>query len=101
MFTKLNISSEAHTAIAFISASAGELDWLLPILDKLLRKGFNIKIIFLSQHARLSVKKNRMLNDYISQQNTQLTVHILGGYFFEKIERLSYLGHRIFIKLKC
>ena len=100
MFTKLNISSEAHTAIAFISASAGELDWLLPILDKLLRKGFNIKIIFLSQHARLSVKKNRMLNDYISQQNTQLTVHILGGYFFEKIERLSYLGHRIFIKLK-
>ena len=100
MFTKLNSSSETQTAIAFISASAGELDWFLPILDNLLKKGFNIKIIFLTRHARLSVAKNRMLDDYISQQNTQLEVHLLGGYFFEKIERFAYLSHRISLKLK-
>ena len=71
MFKKLNSSSETQTAIAFISASAGELDWLLPILDDLLKKGFNVKIIFLTRQARLSVTKNRMLDDYISQQNIQ------------------------------
>ena len=100
MFTKLNSSSETQTAIAFISASAGELDWLLPILDDLLKKGFNVKIIFLTRQARLSVTKNRMLDDYISQQNIQLEVYLLGGYFFEKIERLAYLSHRMSIKLK-
>jgi hypothetical protein len=96
----LNSLNYDRTAIALISASAGELDWVLPILDDLLKKGFNIKIIFLTRHARVSVANNRMLDDYISQQNTQLEVHLCGGYFLEKIERFSYLAHRISIKLK-
>ena len=56
---------KAQTAITFISGSAGEIDWVLPILYFLLNKGFNLKIIFLTRHARKSVEKNRMLNDFI------------------------------------
>ena len=91
MFTKLNSSSETQTAIAFISASAGELDWLLPILDDLLKKGFNVKIIFLTRQARLSVTKNRMLDDYISQQNIQHEVTYLVAISLRKLNVLRIL----------
>lgn len=100
MYIKSKKSSQDQTAITFLSGSAGELDWVLPILDYLLKKGFNLKIIFLTRRARASVAKNRMLNNYISQQNTQLEVHLCGGYFFEKMERFGYLAHRVSIKLK-
>lgn len=85
--------------IVFISGSAGELDWVLPILDDLLAKGFDIKIIFLTRHARASVHKNQMLNDYITNHSLHLDVYTCGGYFFEKIENFSYLLHRTSIKL--
>ena len=77
--------SSVHSAAVLLSGSAGELDWVLPILDSLLKKGFNLKIIFLTKHSRLSVQKNCMLNDFISQENSQLEIHICGGYFFEKV----------------
>ena len=48
---------KAQTAITFISGSAGEIDWVLPILYFLLNKDFNLKIIFLTRHARKSVEK--------------------------------------------
>ena len=85
--------------IVFISGSAGELDWILPILDDLLAKSFDIKIIFLTRHARISVHKNQMLNDYITNHSLNLDVYTCGGYFFEKIEHFSYLLHRASIKL--
>ena len=100
MKKKSDKSGKGQTAITFLSGSAGELDWVLPILDFLLNKGFNIKIIFLTRHARKSVEKNRMLNDYICQENRKVEVIFCGGYFSEKIERLGYLSYRIFIKLK-
>ena len=53
-----------ETVITFISGSAGELDWILPILHYLLNRGFNLKVIFLTRHARESVKKNQMLNNF-------------------------------------
>jgi len=93
-------SGKGQTAITFISGSAGELDWVLPILDFLLNKGFNIKIIFLTRHARKSVEKNRMLNDYICQENRKVEVIFCGGYLFERIERFGYLSYRLFLKLK-
>ena len=98
-----NISTELSslkTGIVFLSGSAGELDWILPIIDDLLKKDFNIKIIFLTRHVRLSVKNNQMLNDYISQTNPQLETFLCGGYFIEKIEHFAYLLHRASIKFK-
>ena len=86
MKEKLDKSDKGQTAITFISGSAGELDWILPILDFLLNKGFKIKIIFLTRHARKSVEENRMLNDFICQENSKVEVILCGGYFFEKIE---------------
>lgn len=84
--------------IVFISGSAGELDWILPILDDLLAKGFDIKVIFLTRHARSSVFKNQMLDDYITNHSLNIDTYQCGGYFFEKIENLSYLLHRLSIK---
>ena len=91
---------KGRIAIMFMSGSAGELDWGLPILAFLLKKGFNIKIIFLTNHARKSVERNQMLNDFICQENRPVEIVLLGGYLFEKAERLGYLSYRIFLKLK-
>lgn len=88
------------TAIVFIAGSAGELDWVLPILAFLLKKGFNIKIIFLTGHAVRSVHENKTLLDFISTENSQVETVIIGGYLFEKAERFGYLLYRIFLKLK-
>lgn len=87
-------------AIFFISGSAGELDWVLPILNFLLSKNFNLKIIFLTRHALKSVKQNRMCNDFITQSNPKIEILECGGYFPEKIEFISYLTYRIFLKLR-
>ncbi len=97
-----NISTESSfqkTGIVFLSGSAGELDWILPIIDDLLKKDFNFKIIFLTRHARLSVKSNRLLNDYI-QSSHRMEIFLCGGYFIEKMERFAYLLHRASIKFK-
>ena len=72
MKEKLEKSNKSQTAIAFLSGSAGELDWVLPILDYLLKKDFNLKIIFLTKHALKSVETNSMLNDYIFQENHKI-----------------------------
>ena len=58
MKKRIEKSFKGQTAITFISGSAGELDWVLPILDFLLNKGFNVKFIFLTRHARKSVEKS-------------------------------------------
>ena len=100
MKKKLERSIKDKTAIAFLSGSAGELDWILPIIDYLLNKGFNIKIIFLTRHSYLSVQKNRMLIDYISKKNELLQTYLCGGYFIEKIEHYCYLVYRISLKLR-
>ena len=88
-----------ETVITFISGSAGELDWILPILHYLLNRGFNLKVIFLTRQARESVKKNQMLNDFICQKNRKVEVIFCGGYFFEKMEHFAYLSYRIYLKL--
>lgn len=99
MIKAFNNSLKNHTVIMFMSGSAGELDWALPILDFLLKNNFNIKIIFLTNHARKSVERNNMLNDFISQDNKKIEIFLIGSYFFEKIERLGYMSYRISIKL--
>ena len=100
MKEKIDKSNKSQTAIAFLSGSAGELDWVLPILDYLLKKGFNLKIVFLTRHVLKSVETNSMLNDYIFQENSKIEVILRGGYFWEKFERISYLSYRLFLKIK-
>jgi len=85
--------------IAFLSGSAGELDWMLPILDYLSQLQFEIKIIYLSRHVQKSVNHNRMLRDYINQPNNGIEAISRGGYIIELIEKCGYLMHRINIKL--
>ena len=94
-----NLNKE-KVAIVFISGSAGELDWILPILDYLLQKKFKIKIIFLSRHALKSVEENNMCNEFINSKNINIETISLGGYFFEKTERIGYLTYRGFLKLE-
>jgi hypothetical protein len=92
--------NKKKVAVVFISGSAGELDWILPILDYLLQKKFKIKIIFLSRHAFKSVEENNMCNEFINSKNINIETISLGGYFFEKIERIGYLTYRGFLKLE-
>ena len=92
MREKLSINKKEKVVVAFISGSAGELDWMMPILDFLQNKQFKIKIIFLTRHSFKSVKQNKMCNDFISQKNSTLEVALCGGPVFEKIERISYLS---------
>ena len=94
------ILGKIQTATMFISGSAGELDWSMPILDLLLKENFNIRIIFLTRRARKSVEENSMLNDFICQKNNKVEVILSGSYLLEKIERCCYLSYRVFIKLK-
>ena len=100
MREKSSVNKKEKVAVAFISGSAGELDWVLPILDYLLKKGIRIKIIFLTRHARKSVEENLMCSDFIHQENINLDVFFCGGFISEKIERLAYLTYRIFLKLR-
>ena len=99
MREKLSKNKKEKVAVAFISGSAGELDWMMPILDFLQNKQFKIKIIFLTRHSFKSVKQNKMCNDFISKKNSNLEVVLCGEPFFEKIERISYLSFRLFLKL--
>lgn len=94
------MNSKLKTAIVFISGSAGELDWILPILDYLMKDKFRLKIIFLSRHALKSVEKNSMCNDFIERKDPNLEVIHFGSYFFEKLEHTGYLVYRVFIKFK-
>ena len=92
--------SSNKTAITFLSGSAGELDWLMPILSLILNQGFKLKIIFLSNHVYSSIRKNKMLNDFVHQQNVNLEVFHHTGPYLERFERLTYLTHRFFLKFK-
>ena len=37
---------------------------------------------------------------FVFQENNKIEVVLLGGYLWEKIERISYLSYRLFLKLK-
>ena len=87
-----------NTAIVFLSGSSGELDWMLPILDRLLKKGFFLKIVFLSKHCKKSVESNQMLSEFIYTDKEKIKVFFSGGYFLEKFERLGYLSYRAYLK---
>jgi hypothetical protein len=75
--------------VTFLSGSAGELDWILPILDYLSKLQFEIKIVYLSRHVQQSVNHNRTLSDYINQPNNGIETISCGGYFTELIELIS------------
>ena len=48
----------------------------------------------------LSIRKNKMLNDFVYQQNVNLEVFHHAGPYLERFERLTYLSHRLFLKFK-
>jgi len=98
MKNKLINNIEKKIAIVFVSGSIGELDWNLPILDFLLNEGFDLKIIILKKEVYESIKKNKLINNFISQ-NSKIEVIFQGGCFIEKIEHYVYLFYRILIKL--
>lgn len=87
-------------AVTLLSGSAGELDWILPILDYLSKLQFEIKIVYLSRHVKKSVDRNRLLRNYINQSGNKIETISCNGYFVELIEKCGYLMHRINIKLK-
>ena len=98
MIKKEDKNLKTKTAIVFLTGSAGELDWILPILDYLLKNQFDLKILFLTKHVLDSVEANSMLKNYIYQENSKIELIFLGSNLWEKLERFSYFSHRLFIK---
>ena len=52
--------------VTFLSGSAGELDWMLPILDYLSKLQFKIKIIYLSSKIYINLKSNELITEIIN-----------------------------------
>ena len=96
----MDASKVNKNVIVFLSGSAGELDWMLPILDTLLKKGFLLKIVFLSKHCKQSVENNQMLFEFIHKDEEKIRVFFIGGYFIEKIEHLGYLTYRAYLRFE-
>lgn len=87
------------SAIVLLSGSAGELDWILPIIDSLIKNRFVVKMIFLTRHVRNSVKENKMLETYISNSEKIESI-ILGSALNEVADKISYLSFRLSLKIK-
>ena len=96
----MDLIENNKTAIVFLSGSSGELDWMLPILDKLLKKSFYLKIVFLSKHCKQSIDNNQMLFEFIHKDKEKIKLFFAGGYFLEKIERLGYLTYRAYLRFR-
>lgn len=93
----MSVTKTSKKVLVFISASAGELDWIHPIVHYLNSKKYKISIVYLSRRAESSVKENVTLHDFINHQCAE--VISCGGYFFEFIDKYGYLLNRIKIKL--
>ena len=79
-------------AVAFLSGSAGELDWILPILDHLSNLQFEIKIIYLTRHVKKSVNHNSLLRNYIIKPENKIEAFSTGGPVVEMIERIGLVN---------
>ena len=90
---------EDKSALVFLSGSAGELDWILPVIDSLINNRFEVKIVFLTRHVRNSVKENKMLEEYISY-NEKIELILFGGILNEVADKISYLLLRLSLKIK-
>jgi len=93
-----NKTMNQKTSIIFVSGSAGEIDWNLPLLDYLLKKNFNLNIVILSDHAYQSLKKNNRIYSFIKKK--EINTFFKGGFINEKLNHCAYLLFRIFIKMK-
>lgn len=92
--------SEDKYIFVFISASAGEVDWVIPILDFLAKNKFKIMVVILSRGALESINENKLVSEYIFKKNKNIEVFHSGGYFLEKLEHAWYLSYRILKKFK-
>ena len=66
-------------AVAFLSGSAGELDWILPILDHLSNLQFEIKEDFCfinSSYGEIKLKISSFINIFLSPYNDSTWSHL-------------------------
>lgn len=83
--------------LILISSSAGELDWILPIVQNLYNKCYKITVIYLSRRAKNSVKENTLLQEFVNQPSVDEIY--CGGKYFEFIDKYGYLLNRLKLKL--
>ena len=87
------------SSITFLSGSAGELDWVLPILDNLLLKGFINHICCLTPEVHDSINQNKLLREYINRSSNKIFVHECFSSSPKIFDQLVYYFHRIIVKL--
>jgi hypothetical protein len=80
-------------SLVFLNSSAGELDWILPIIEYLLNNNFNIEIIYRTESANKSVRSNALLSRYL-ESHTQIK-HFQLGWVVKTISLLGFYLYRI------
>ena len=101
--TKEKIASKDSFArtqvVVFLYGSAGELDWILPILVYYSGIGFKVSIIYRTRHVVASVRNNQFLNQYLYSPEASFTLIETGGVFSEFFDKLSHKLYRAYVKL--
>lgn len=92
-------NTSEYDVVVFLYGSAGELDWILPILTNLSESGSKITIIFRTRHVLASVQNNQLLSQYLYSLKTNFILHETGGIYSELYDRSIYWIYRAFTKL--
>jgi len=85
-------------AIVLIETSAGDLDWIIPVIKYLIDKNLYIEIVYLTKAAKDSVKNNFFLSDYLDRYPQIKCFEI--GRVMRKIMAINFILYRIKLKAK-
>jgi len=85
-------------ALVLIESSAGDLDWIIPVIKYLIDKNLHIEIVYLTKMAKDSVKDNFFLSDYLGRYPQIKCFEV--GWIMRKIRAINFILYRIRLKTK-
>lgn len=90
---------ENSGVVVFLYGSAGELDWILPVLVFLSGIGLKVSIICRTRHVVSSVQNNHFLSQYLYSPEAKFTVYDECGALSEFSDRVGHTLYRAYLKL--
>lgn len=92
-------SVSATQVIVLLYGSAGELDWMAPIISYLSGIGFEVTIIYRTRRVLRSVKENEFLRELLMADDLNVKQIETGGLFSEFLDRFSHKLFRAYVKI--
>jgi hypothetical protein len=93
-----NKAIQNRKTIVLIDGHAGDLDWIIPVIKYLIDKNLYIEIVYLTKAAKVSVKNNFFLSDYLDRYPQIKCFEV--GWVLRKIRDINFILHRIRLKTK-